>query len=104
MKRIKLYEEFLNEHKGPKILGSFQEAEETLSDKEGIVLSMTGDITQIEDSLKNIPHQEAYVLVTDKSGNPESWKSDVFILGVLPKEEVDHNGITIKEYFNKNQQ
>jgi hypothetical protein len=89
----------LNENLAPHLLDSFQDAEK-LSDEDGIVLTgVTGDMTHVEAAIKDIPHVEAYVLITDKSGPATSYKSDVFLVG--GKKE---DAMTIKEYFNKNEE
>lgn len=94
--RIKLFENFQN---APHLLNSFQEAEK-LSDEDGIVLTgVTGDMTHVEAAIKDIPHTEAYVLVTDQSGPATSYKSDVFLVGGQKED-----AMTIKEYFNKNEE
>lgn len=93
--RIKLFENF---SKGPELLNSFQDAESKLSDKDGIVLpGVTGDMTHIEDAIKDIPHNEAYVLITDQSSHvASSWKSDVFLVGGTKEGEM-----SIKQYFDE---
>lgn len=99
--RIKTFNNFLNESsKGPEVLNSFEEAESKLSDKDGIVLSgITGDITDVEEAIKAIPHTEAYVLITDQSSQVASaWKSDVFLVGGKKDGET-----SIKEYFKTNE-
>ena len=101
--RIKLFENFLHEnHQGPEVLDSFQEAEGKLSDKNGIVLSgVNGDITDIESVIDKIPHTACFILITDKSGPvPSAWKSDVFLVDAIPTAEKE---MTIKEYFNANE-
>ena len=97
MKRIKLFEQFINESTSNIQVVDFQEAENTLTDKEGIVISgVKGNIVDIEDSISGIDCDEAYVLVTDNSnGDPSSWTSDVFLVGGTKE-----GAQTIKEYFN----
>jgi len=109
--RIKLFENFGAK---PVVLDSFQEAEGKLSNKTGIVLSLTGDITDIEEVIKDIPHKEAYVLITDQSSQvASSWKSDVFLVGAgetltmasgtknFPNFRELYNAMTIKQYFDE---
>lgn len=93
--RIKLFENF---HKGPELLNSFQDADDKLSDKDGIVLSgVAGDMTHVENAIKDIPHTEAYVLITDQRGHAaSSWKSDVFLVGGTKEGEM-----SIKQYFDE---
>jgi hypothetical protein len=88
----------MNENAGPQILNSFEDAEAKLSDKDGIVLSgVGGDITDIEEVIKGIPHTEAYILITDQSGHvPSAWKSDVFLVGAKKEGET-----SIKYYFDE---
>ena len=113
--RIKLFEEFSNENgefsnksksilntdvdqKGPEVLNSFADAEK-LSKEDGIViLGADGDITDVEELIKDIPHDKAYILITDQSSPaPSGWKSDVFLVGGKKDGE-----ISIQEYFKNN--
>lgn len=97
--RIKLYENFLNENNAPEMLNSFEEAEGKLSGKDGIVLSITGDMSDVDNEIKDIPHTEAYVLITDQSSHvASSWKSDVFLVGGKKEGEK-----TISDYFKANE-
>lgn len=93
--KIKLFENF----NPPVILNSYEDAEEKISSEDGIVLSgVPGDIEEIENSIKNIPHEQAFILITSKPGdvNNPTFKSDVFLVGGKKDGET-----SIGEYFDK---
>jgi hypothetical protein len=96
---IKKFDEFINEGESPKpvLLKNFAEAENKLSDEDGCVIQgVTGDMSDIDDAIKDIPHTAAYVLITDdSSASVDGRKSDVFLVDG----PVQSDGMSIMQYF-----